>query len=301
MGLTRMLLPLMLCAAPLTVFAQSAKLSADFSRCMAAAGGADPQMRDCLSAEYERQDKRLNEVYKRAMAQQSPAQQKRLLEAQQRWIAYSDSNCQFYADPDRGTAARLRAHDCSVTARAARADELENIMAMGLNQPAEPPAKLNTAQRAQWFKTLKWPATCEERFRHTSAGGAYGGVDFYTLNPNQYLVRVECFGGAYNPGQLFMIYQPSPSHASRVVTLRGVGEDAKGEGASIAMGTALFDVKGKTLQIYRKSRGVGGCGVLVRYGFAANGDPNVIEARRRDECGNTPEAIDPNQWPKVNL
>jgi hypothetical protein len=37
-------------------------------------------------------------------------------------------NCNFYLDPDGGTAARLATSECPVLAKAARAKELENFI-----------------------------------------------------------------------------------------------------------------------------------------------------------------------------
>ena len=42
-------------------------LSAEYSKCIEQSGGTDPGMLDCMGAEAERQDKRLNDVYKKLM------------------------------------------------------------------------------------------------------------------------------------------------------------------------------------------------------------------------------------------
>ena len=53
---------------------------------------------------------------------------KALQEVQRLWIKYTEANCNFYLDPDGGTAARLAASECPVLAKAARAKELENFI-----------------------------------------------------------------------------------------------------------------------------------------------------------------------------
>lgn len=103
-------------------------LSAEFSTCIEQSGGTDPGMLDCLGAEAERQDKRLNDVYKKLMNELKPERKKELQEAQRLWIKYTEANCNFYFDPDGGTAARLAASSCPVLAKAARAEELENFI-----------------------------------------------------------------------------------------------------------------------------------------------------------------------------
>ena len=84
-------------------------------------------MLDCISAEYTRVDKRLNNAYKKLMAKLSAERKKELQEAQRLWLKFTDANCQFYNDPDGGTSARLNANECSVTVRILRAEELESL------------------------------------------------------------------------------------------------------------------------------------------------------------------------------
>ena len=103
-------------------------LSAEYSKCIEQSGGTDPGMLDCIGAEAERQDKRLNDVYKKLMNELKPERKRELQEAQRLWIKYIEVNCNFYLDPDGGTAATLAANECPVLAKAARAKELENFI-----------------------------------------------------------------------------------------------------------------------------------------------------------------------------
>jgi uncharacterized protein YecT (DUF1311 family) len=81
-----------------------------------------------LELKRERQDRRLNDVYKKLMNELKPERKRELQEAQRLWIKYIEANCNFYLDPDGGTAARLAASECPVLAKAARAKELENFI-----------------------------------------------------------------------------------------------------------------------------------------------------------------------------
>ena len=108
-------------------YADDVELTKLFSACMDKSGGVTIDMLDCISAETKRQDARLNEAYKEAMAQLSPARKKQLQDAQRAWIKYRDANCNFYADPDGGTMATVSANDCFMSATAARAKELEGF------------------------------------------------------------------------------------------------------------------------------------------------------------------------------
>ena len=99
-------------------------LSAEYSKCIEQSGGTDPRMLDCIGAEGERQDKRLNDVYKTLMNKLKPERKRELQEAQRLWIKYTEANCNFYLDPDGGTAATLAASECPVLAKAARIKNL---------------------------------------------------------------------------------------------------------------------------------------------------------------------------------
>ena len=103
-------------------------LSAEYSKCIEQSGGATPGMLDCIGAEAKRQDKRLNEAYKKLMNELKPERKRQLQQAQRLWIKYIEANCNFYLDPDGGTAATLAANECPVLAKAARAKELENFL-----------------------------------------------------------------------------------------------------------------------------------------------------------------------------
>jgi len=126
---TSLLLMAFLAIASAQTFGQEKDLlSAEYSKCIEQSGGTDPGMLDCMGAEAERQDKRLNDVYKKLMNELKPERKRQLQEAQRLWIKYIEANCDFYLDPDGGTAARLAASECPVLAKAARAKELENFV-----------------------------------------------------------------------------------------------------------------------------------------------------------------------------
>ena len=114
---------------PLYTFGQEKDLlSAEYSKCIERSGGADPGMLDCIKAEADRQDKRLNDAYKKLMNELKSDRKRQLQQVQRMWIKYIEANCDFYLDPDGGTAARLAASECPVLAKAARAKELENFI-----------------------------------------------------------------------------------------------------------------------------------------------------------------------------
>ena len=107
--------------------AADSDMTQEYLTCMDKSKGVTSEMIDCMSAETARQDARLNENYKRLMSKVSAKRKKTLLEAQRAWIRFRDLNCEFYYDPDGGTAARLAGNDCFLQATADRAKELKNL------------------------------------------------------------------------------------------------------------------------------------------------------------------------------
>ncbi len=117
-------------AMPLVSHAQDSNLTKQFGTCIDKSGGVTMDMIECIGAEIQRQDARLNKAYKALTASLTPERKKQLQEAQRAWIKFRDSNCGFYYDPDGGSMARVSANDCLMNMTASRAKELES-----LNQP----------------------------------------------------------------------------------------------------------------------------------------------------------------------
>jgi uncharacterized protein YecT (DUF1311 family) len=118
---------LLIACAPYAASAQDAGLSKPYAACMDKSGGTTMSMIECITAETQRQDARLNKAYKAVMAELPPERKKQLLEAQRAWIKFRDANCSFYNDPDGGTLAPVNANDCMLTSTAARVHELESF------------------------------------------------------------------------------------------------------------------------------------------------------------------------------
>jgi uncharacterized protein YecT (DUF1311 family) len=91
-------------AMPLVASAQESNLSKKYDACMDKSDGVTMDMMDCISAEIERQDVRLNRAYKSLMANLTPERKKQLQEAQRAWIKFRDLNCNFYHETPMGAA-----------------------------------------------------------------------------------------------------------------------------------------------------------------------------------------------------
>jgi uncharacterized protein YecT (DUF1311 family) len=101
--------------------------SSRYAQCQDESEGVDAAMHDCIAAELELQDARLNAVYHTLADSESSPGRKKLVAAQRAWLKYRDANCEFYADPDGGTAAALIAHDCVLRETAERVLELDAL------------------------------------------------------------------------------------------------------------------------------------------------------------------------------
>lgn len=98
-----------------------------YQQCLDKADGVTPDIQDCIGEEYEYQDGRLNAAYDQLMKTLDAAAQTQLRDAQRQWIAERDAECAPADDPGQGQL--LEANSCSLRITAARADELEKMLA----------------------------------------------------------------------------------------------------------------------------------------------------------------------------
>jgi uncharacterized protein YecT (DUF1311 family) len=112
---------------PVVCAAGDPTFSPAFQPCLDKAGGVTTEMVNCIGAEADLQDKRLNAAYKKAMTVLTPARQKELQGVQRLWLQYRDAKCKFAFDPDGGTMAHVESADCMLTMTAERAQELEAL------------------------------------------------------------------------------------------------------------------------------------------------------------------------------
>jgi uncharacterized protein YecT (DUF1311 family) len=103
-------------------------MTKEYLTCVSNAEGVTNRMLDCISAEFDRQDSRLNDVYKRLMSKLPKDRKESLVEAQRAWINFRDANCGFYHDPDGGSAAHLAGNECMLNVTVDRANELEKLL-----------------------------------------------------------------------------------------------------------------------------------------------------------------------------
>jgi uncharacterized protein YecT (DUF1311 family) len=81
-------------------------------------------MVECIAAQTEDGDPRLNAAYGALMKQHSGERRTALRDVQRLWMRYRDTNCGFYAAAE-GTISRIAAAECLRVMTATRALELE--------------------------------------------------------------------------------------------------------------------------------------------------------------------------------
>lgn len=162
---------------------------------------------------------------------------------------------------------------------------------------------LGRADRELWNDALKIPHDCEESFAKTEGRDRdYSGLEFHRLNPAEYLVSVECYPGAYQPGGIFYLLRERPTRSATL--LKFVGFDSQDDDGnplpySVVDGLSFFNRRANTLEIFSKSRGMGDCGQFARYRYKA-GKFTLLELREQ-ECKETGDlgSTDYRHWPLV--
>lgn len=102
-------------------------MRASYQTCLDASEGVTPDIQDCIAEEYDYQDQRLNAAYESLLKSLDSAARDRLRDEQRGWIAKRDAECAPSDEPGQGEL--LEMNSCSLRITAARADELEKMLA----------------------------------------------------------------------------------------------------------------------------------------------------------------------------
>lgn len=154
--------------------------------------------------------------------------------------------------------------------------------------------------RQQWYLKLQWPNQYQQSYYDSGLDKYSDGLDFYQINPNLTLVQVQTYLGAYQPAFIYMLYEPKTG-AAYLLQLPFVGGNSLFTQTEVA-GLSSFNPREKTLEIYSKSRGPGGCGIWGRWKFLEHG---VKLVEMRSQSCETADAqgdnmiLNPRKWPKV--
>lgn len=99
-------------------------LRSSYGECIKASGGVVPDMQACIEEEFDYQDARLNNVYRRLLETSEGSKKIELESSQKQWLAERDSKCGWDAG-EEGQGQRIEANDCFLEMTAKRAGELE--------------------------------------------------------------------------------------------------------------------------------------------------------------------------------
>ncbi len=89
-------------------------------------------MLDCVSAEIEIQDKRLNLIYNKVFAALETTEQGKLRKAQRAWLAYRDQWCGLIYDGSQGSLDRIEANECILKETILQTIRIENLAVYSL-------------------------------------------------------------------------------------------------------------------------------------------------------------------------
>lgn len=103
-----------------------ATLRKSFDECIEASRGTTVDVLDCIGAEHEHQDARLNSAYRKLHQSLTKADWDALKVQQRKWLQDRDVACR--EQPDSGTAGTIDANMCFLDRTAMRAQELEDLL-----------------------------------------------------------------------------------------------------------------------------------------------------------------------------
>jgi hypothetical protein len=160
------------------------------------------------------------------------------------------------------------------------------------------------AARSAWRKVIQWPDDCEESF--DSPDPNMGGMSFYALGRERYLVEVVCTLGAYQGYQRYYLLDESnrPAHAAPLTftVYEAVGERGdrlERKQSEEVWGTPEFDAKARRLTVLNRFRAIGDCGTLSAYTLEQD-RPRLKELRAKVNCDGR-GAENPKLWPKQRV
>jgi len=164
---------------------------------------------------------------------------------------------------------------------------------------------LTLADREAWRRVLGWSDKYEEQWKrsrlHNKSEAV--GLAFHELGSGKYLVMITVTESAYQPGYIFMYYDPSRKTPSRPLRIKTYVPDDEGPLKTPVVEEIeclpTFDEQKKQLVIYTKGRGTADCGSLVRYRITPQ-RAVPLEARTH-ACFDDYSlgVLDPQKWRKV--
>ncbi len=171
-------------------------------------------------------------------------------------------------DPGFDTAAMETENDRDPYGKAEKAFNDLDVEPSGKLDPNQ--SEYSMADRLSWYEKLQWSKECEADYRLSSDKEA-GGLAFYKINDQTYLLRANCYLAAYQKGMIFMLVSVNGKNISggqleeQIYDPQTKTVKINTENDGQFLGFDSFDTKNKTLTIYTKGRGIGDCGSRDTY------------------------------------
>ncbi len=143
---------------------------------------------------------------------------------------------------------------------------------------ATPPSitsEMTYTDRQAWHTFLKWPQSYEDTFLETHSNLAADDpayMNFYPLESDWYLLEIQTYLGAYQPGYIYMAYNEKWQEGFLLSFPHVSSQNASYSLSSNieVAGLPTFNAETKELKLFSRARGVGGCGDLSRYRFESS-------------------------------
>ncbi len=151
-----------------------------------------------------------------------------------------------------------------------------------------------TEQRLAWHRRLNWPkARCPLK----PPFGQDPGITIHPFDDDRSMVEVTCSLGAYQGnGLLYLLDDNGKARALRFLQFHSPD---RGQllpyTDALLTGVIQVEPTRHAIKVWRKYRGIGDCGQLLRY-RVSNGKVQLAELRVRD-CEDELSRIPPEQWP----
>ncbi|MCL1635731.1 DUF1311 domain-containing protein [Luteimonas sp. SX5] len=94
-----------------------------YDQCAETSHGVTGEILDCIASEFEYQDGRLNEMYRKLLAKLSGSQRNSLVGEQRRWLSKKEQECKWHPETE-GQGQLIDAMSCELNLTTARANEL---------------------------------------------------------------------------------------------------------------------------------------------------------------------------------
>ena len=160
---------------------------------------------------------------------------------------------------------------------------------------------LTAQERAEWYKVLHWEQQCEEDFREVPREDNFGGVSFWPLAPQKYLVEVNCLQGAYQGSYIYLYYNESAAKPEvKQLEFKTFEQNEQGKvqttttrelSQAFSEGNAEpghFNPQTQNLTVETKYRGLGDCGHLAVYHINNDGTVVLQEFKAKFACDDKP-------------